>query len=160
MVSKEEFDAAATEAKAGGCLETNGSNAQRSTTYPPEAGCSPDVCYSVCPVVENLQTVVRNPRTECGRSSVQRPQSGCSQWPSCEGFKKATNEEQVTLYGWFKQANIGDVNIREHNPFHPLPIPCYFHVCSSKDRHWMQIQFRERVDRPGRSMRRVCTSAL
>lgn len=30
-----------------------------------------------------------------------------------KGLSKATNDEMLELYGWFKQANVGDVNTCE-----------------------------------------------
>ena len=30
-----------------------------------------------------------------------------------KALSKATNEEMLELYGWFKQANVGDVNTSE-----------------------------------------------
>eukprot|EP00227_Mantoniella_beaufortii_P012880 CAMPEP_0197585422 /NCGR_PEP_ID=MMETSP1326-20131121/7727_1 /TAXON_ID=1155430 /ORGANISM="Genus nov. species nov., Strain RCC2288" /LENGTH=86 /DNA_ID=CAMNT_0043149925 /DNA_START=93 /DNA_END=353 /DNA_ORIENTATION=- len=34
-------------------------------------------------------------------------------------IKKASNDEQLELYGWFKQANVGDVNIERPGMFDP-----------------------------------------
>lgn len=46
-----------------------------------------------------------------------------------KAYAQCTNEEQLELYGWFKQANVGDVNTGargpDHTHLHPRsPLSC------------------------------------
>lgn len=38
-----------------------------------------------------------------------------------KGLSKATNDEMLELYGWFKQANVGDVNTCECSSTSAVP---------------------------------------
>ncbi len=33
-----------------------------------------------------------------------------------KGYAQCTNDEQLELYGWFKQANVGDINTGARGP--------------------------------------------
>lgn len=48
-----------------------------------------------------------------------------------KAYAQCTNEEQLELYGWFKQANIGDVNTGAS----PRPRPLVFLPPTQPDLH-------------------------
>ena len=61
------------------------------------------------------ETIVVSPQPET-RSTMVSKEEFDKAAEEVKAYAQCTNDEQLELYGWFKQANVGDINTGARGP--------------------------------------------